>query len=212
MKNKKILTIISLICFLLGIAIIIVVLTKKVGNAGLEIKLSNLATTDSSLKIDYTNISNNIIKDKKIILFFENENKELIMTTILQIDNLSVNETKTYEYSQSSNFKEIPKFYYYKEYDSKIEMIENINLDTEISNILSENAKILAESKYQLDTFTDTKLTMADIEKELNKEIPAFHDKNYNCSLTNSYVLITKKNNNFYFETYIDCGIFKNDD
>lgn len=209
MKNKKILTIISLICFLLGVVIIVFALTKKDSNTRLEIEFSNLVTTDNTFTIDYKNISNKDIENKKIILFLENNDKKLIMTVEVDIDSLKINETKTYEYSQDSPFKEIPKYYYYKDYDSKIEIIENINLDTKLTNILKENAKIVTENKFQLDTFTDTKLTVVDLERELNKEITIFHDKSYGCSLTNSYVLVTKQNNNYNYETYIECDIFK---
>lgn len=209
MKNKKILTIISLVCFLLGVVIIVFALTKKNSNTRLEIEFSNLVTTDNTFTIDYKNISNKDIENKKIILFLENNDKKLIMTVEVDIDSLKINETKTYEYNQDSPFKEIPKYYYYKDYDSKIEIIENINLDTKLTNILKENAKIVTENKYQLDTFTDAKLTVVDLEKELNKEITIFHDKSYGCSLTNSYVLVTKQNNNYNYETYIECNIFK---
>ena len=208
MKNKNKLITISLISLIFGILIIIIALIIN-NKTRLEIEFSNLVTTDNSFKIDYKNISNQNIKNKKIILFLENNNKKLIMNVIIDIENLKPNETKTYEYTQDSNFKEIPKYYYYKDYDSKIVIIENINLDTKISNILKENAKVVIENKYQLDSFTNTKLTVVDIEKKLNKEISIFHDKKYGCSLTDSYVLITKNNNIYYYETYIECDIFK---
>lgn len=209
MKNKKILLIISIICLIIGIAIILVALNmNNNSNTKLKINFSNLVTTDNSLTIDCKNISNEVIKNKKIILFLENDKSKVIMTLVIDIDSLNIGETKTYEYEQASPFKEIPKKYYYKDYDSKIEMVENINLDAKLTNLLKENATLVVEKKYQLETFTDTKLTVLDIEKELNKEISVFHNKNYGCSLDNSYVLITKKNNNFNYETYIECKIF----
>lgn len=205
MKNKKIL-IIVIILFILGIILILIPLNSK---TRLEIKLSNLVITDNSLTIDYTNVSNKVIKNKKIMLFFQNDKKELIMSTILEIDNLNINETKTYEYIQDSSFKEIPKYYYLKEYKNNMEIIENINLNTKMGKMLKESAKEVIEKKYTLETFTNTTLTVNDIEKYLNKEISIFHKKEYNCSLDNSYVLVKKINNNYNYETYIECEIFK---
>lgn len=206
MKNKKILMIVAIILFILGIILILMPLNSK---TRLEIKLSNLVITDNSLTIDYTNISGKTLKNKKIVLFFENVKKEVIMTTIVEIDNLSVNETKTYEYIQDSNFKEIPKSYYYKDYNSNIKMIDNVNLNTKMGKMLQESAKEVIEKNYILETFTNTTLTVNDIEKSLNKEISIFHIKEYNCSLENSYVLVKKINNNYNYETYIECEIFK---
>lgn len=205
MKNKKIL-IIVIILFILGIILILIPLNSK---TRLEIKLSNLVITDNSLTIDYTNVSNKVIKNKKFMLFFQNDKKELIMSTILEIDNLNINETKTYEYIQDSSFKEIPKYYYLKEYKNNMEIIENINLNTKMGKMLKESAKEVIEKKYTLETFTNTTLTVNDIEKYLNKEISIFHKKEYNCSLDNSYVLVKKINNNYNYETYIECEIFK---
>ena len=145
MKNKKILTIIAIILFILGIILILIPLISK---TRLEIKLSNLVTTDNSLTIDYTNISGKTLKNKKIVLFFENAKKEVIMTTIVEIDNLGVNETKTYEYNQDSNFKEIPKSYYYKDYNSNIKMVDNVNLDAKMTRLLQESAKEVIEKNY----------------------------------------------------------------
>lgn len=206
MKNKKILMIVAIILFILGIILILMPLNSK---TRLEIKLSNLVITDNSLTIDYTNISNGIIKNKKFMLFFQNDKKELIMSTILEIDNLNINETKTYEYSQDSSFKEIPKYYYLKEYKNDMKIIENINLNTKMGKMLQESAKKVIEKNYILETFTNTTLTVNDIEKSLNKEISIFHIKEYNCSLENSYVLVKKINNNYNYETYIECEIFK---
>ena len=135
MKNKKIL-IIVIILFILGIILILIPLINK---TGLKVKLSNLVITDNSLTIDYTNVSNKVIKNKKFMLFFQNDKKELIMSTILEIDNLNINEAKTYEYIQDSSFKEIPKYYYLKEYKNDMEIIENINLNT------SDNISIYAD-------------------------------------------------------------------
>lgn len=205
MKNKKIL-IIVIILFILGIILILIPLNSK---TKLEIKLSNLVITDNSLTINYTNVSNKVIKNKKFMLFFQNDKKELIMSTILEIDNLNINETKTYEYIQDSSFKEIPKYYYLKEYKNNMEIIENINLNTKMGKMLKESAKEVIEKKYTLETFTNTTLTVNDIEKYLNKEISIFHKKEYNCSLDNSYVLVKKINNNYNYETYIECEIFK---
>lgn len=206
MKNKKVLKIVAIILFILGIILILMSLNSK---TRLEIKLSNLVITDNSLTIDYTNVSNKVIKNKKFMLFFQNDKKELIMSTILEIDNLNINETKTYEYIQDSSFKEIPKYYYLKEYKNNMEIIENINLNTKMGKILQEKAKEVIEKKYTLETFTNTTLTINDIEKSLNKEISIFHIKEYNCSLENSYVLVKKINNNYNYETYIECEIFK---
>ncbi len=206
MKNKKILMIVAIILFILGIILILIPLISK---TRLEIKFSNLVITDNSLTIDYTNISGKTLKNKKIVLFFENAKKEVIMTTIVEIDNLNINETKTYEYIQDSNFKEIPKSYYYKDYNSNIKMIDNVNLNTKMGKILQESAKEVIEKNYILETFTNTTLTVNDIEKSLNKEISIFHIKEYNCSLENSYVLVKKINNNYNYETYIECEIFK---
>ena len=205
MKNKKIL-IIVIILFILGIILILIPLINK---TGLKVKLSNLVITDNSLTIDYTNVSNKVIKNKKFMLFFQNDKKELIMSTILEIDNLNINETKTYEYIQDSSFKEIPKYYYLKEYKNDMEIIENINLNTKMGKILQEKAKEVIEKTYYLETFTNTTLTINDIEKKLNEEIYIFHKKEYNCSLDNSYVLVKKINNNYNYETYIECEIFK---
>lgn len=205
MKNKKILIIVIML-FILGIILILIPLISK---TRLEIKLSNLVITDNSLTIDYTNISGKTLKNKKIVLFFENAKKEIIMTTIVEIDNLSVNETKTYEYIQDSSFKEIPKSYYYKDYNANIKMLDNVNLNTKMGKMLKESAKEVIEKKYTLETFTNTTLTVNDIEKYLNKEISIFHKKEYNCSLDNSYVLVKKINNNYNYETYIECEIFK---
>lgn len=206
MKNKKILMIVAIMLFILGIILILIPLNSKIR---LEIKLSNLVITDNSLTIDYTNVSNKVIKNKKFMLFFQNDKKELIMSTILEIDNLNINETKTYEYIQDSSFKEIPKYYYLKEYKNNMEIIENINLNTKMGKMLKESAKEIIEKKYTLETFTNTTLTVNDIEKYLNKEISIFHKKEYNCSLDNSYVLVKKINNNYNYETYIECEIFK---
>lgn len=206
MKNKKILMIVAIMLFILGIILILIPLNSKIR---LEIKLSNLVITDNSLTIDYTNVSNKVIKNKKFMLFFQNDKKELIMSTILEIDNLNINETKTYEYIQDSSFKEIPKYYYLKEYKNNMEIIENINLNTKMGKMLKESAKEVIEKKYTLETFTNTTLTVNDIEKYLNKEISIFHKKEYNCSLDNSYVLVKKINNNYNYETYIECEIFK---
>ena len=206
MKNKKVLKIVAIILFILGIIILLLSLINK---TGLKVKLSNLVITDNSLTIDYTNVSNKVIKNKKFMLFFQNDKKELIMSTILEIDNLNINETKTYEYIQDSSFKEIPKYYYLKEYKNNMEIIENINLNTKMGKMLKESAKEVIEKKYTLETFTNTTLTVNDIEKYLNKEISIFHKKEYNCSLDNSYVLVKKINNNYNYETYIECEIFK---
>ena len=162
MKNKKIL-IIVIILFILGIILILIPLINK---TGLKVKLSNLVITDNSLTIDYTNVSNKVIKNKKFMLFFQNDKKELIMSTILEIDNLNINETKTYEYIQDSSFKEIPKYYYLKEYKNDMEIIENINLNTKMGKILQEKAKEVIEKTYYLETFTNTTLTINDIEKK----------------------------------------------
>lgn len=206
MKNKKVLKIVAIILFILGIIILLLSLINK---TGLKVKLSNLVITDNSLTIDYTNVSNKVIKNKKFMLFFQNDKKELIMSTILEIDNLNINETKTYEYIQDSSFKEIPKYYYLKEYKNDMEIIENINLNTKMGKILQEKAKEVIEKTYYLETFTNTTLTINDIEKKLNEEIDIFHKKEYNCSLDNSYVLVKKINNNYNYETYIECEIFK---
>ena len=206
MKNKKVLKIVAIILFILGIIILLLSLINK---TGLKVKLSNLVITDNSLTIDYTNVSNKVIKNKKFMLFFQNDKKELIMSTILEIDNLNINETKTYEYIQDSSFKEITKYYYLKEYKNNMEIIENINLNTKMGKMLKESAKEVIEKKYTLETFTNTTLTVNDIEKYLNKEISIFHKKEYNCSLDNSYVLVKKINNNYNYETYIECEIFK---
>ena len=208
MKNKKILTIIAIILFILGIILILIPLISK---TRLEIKLSNLVTTDNSLTIDYTNISGKTLKNKKIVLFFENAKKKVIMTTIVEIDNLGVNETKTYEYNQDSNFKEIPKSYYYKDYNSNIKMVDNVNLDAKMTILLQESAKEVIEKNYILETFTDTTLTVNDIEKYLNKKLTIFHEKEYGCSLDESYVVVSKNYDTYNYVTYINCKIFSSD-
>lgn len=208
MKNKKILTIIAIILFILGIILILIPLISK---TRLEIKLSNLVTTDNSLTIDYTNISGKTLKNKKIVLFFENAKKEVIMTTIVEIDNLGVNETKTYEYNQDSNFKEIPKSYYYKDYNSNIKMVDNVNLDAKMTRLLQESAKEVIEKNYISETFTDTTLTVNDIEKYLNKKLTIFHEKEYSCSLDESYVVVSKNYDTYNYVTYINCKIFSSD-
>ncbi len=208
MKNKKILTIIAIILFILGIILILIPLISK---TRLEIKLSNLVTTDNSLTIDYTNISGKTLKNKKIVLFFENTKKEVIMTTIVEIDNLGVNETKTYEYNQDSNFKEIPKSYYYKDYNSNIKMVDNVNLDAKMTRLLQESAKEVIEKNYISETFTDTTLTVNDIEKYLNKKLTIFHEKEYGCSLDESYVVVSKNYDTYNYVTYINCKIFSSD-
>lgn len=208
MKNKKILTIIAIILFILGIILILIPLISK---TRLEIKLSNLVTTDNSLTIDYTNISGKTLKNKKIVLFFENAKKEVIMTTIVEIDNLGVNETKTYEYNQDSNFKEIPKSYYYKDYNSNIKMVDNVNLDAKMTRLLQESAKEVIEKNYISETFTDTTLTVNDIEKYLNKKLTIFHEKEYGCSLDESYVVVSKNYDTYNYVTYINCKIFSSD-
>lgn len=208
MKNKKILTIIAIILFILGIILILIPLISK---TRLEIKLSNLVTTDNSLTIDYTNISGKTLKNKKIVLFFENAKKEVIMTTIVEIDNLGVNETKTYEYNQDSNFKEIPKSYYYKDYNFNIKMVDNVNLDAKMTRLLQESAKEVIEKNYISETFTDTTLTVNDIEKYLNKKLTIFHEKEYGCSLDESYVVVSKNYDTYNYVTYINCKIFSSD-
>ena len=208
MKNKKILTIIAIILFILGIILILIPLISK---TRLEIKLSNLVTTDNSLTIDYTNISGKTLKNKKIVLFFENAKKEVIMTTIVEIDNLGVNETKTYEYNPDSNFKEIPKSYYYKDYNSNIKMVDNVNLDAKMTRLLQESAKEVIEKNYISETFTDTTLTVNDIEKYLNKKLTIFHEKEYGCSLDESYVVVSKNYDTYNYVTYINCKIFSSD-
>ena len=88
-------------------------------------------------------------------------------------------------------------------------MLDNVNLNTKMGKMLKESAKEVIEKKYTLETFTNTTLTVNDIEKYLNKEISIFHKKEYNCSLDNSYVMVKKINNNYNYETYIECEIFK---
>ena len=210
MNNKKI--IIGIIFLIVGILIIITAfLFKNKDQNFANLKFTNLQIIDgNSFTIDVTNLSKDKILNQQVMLYLEDEEKNLIMTTPLEIEKLDSQETLTLNYYQEDLFNKKPTSFYVKEYTGKEEIIKNISLESIFSNLLKEKAKMIIEENFTLENFTSLTLTANDMEKKYQKDLGDFKNKQYNCSLNDSFVEITLVNNNYSYVAYLDCEIFQN--
>lgn len=208
MKNKKIF--LSSIILVIGVVLILFAFLFKNSQKTKE-HINNLSfrnlevTSNNSFTIEVTNNSNKKIDYQKVMLYLQDENKKVIMSTPFEIENLGSKKTKKMEYYQENNFRVNPVSAYAKKYNENELIIENVSLDSKLADILKNTAKSIVEENFANLNSLNLTITALEMENKYKKDLGEFKKENYACSLTESFVVIEMENHNYQYTTYISC-------